>query len=158
MDKYSEWLDIIFTQDKDFRNAKKATAFFEYVGPNSFAGWHSPEDKQNNKMEVVLFDVHVEKIGLIKAKDFIQKFERLGIPKIVYEGNYNMSLVEDVKNNIYNLNEGVVVKGITKTKRKDIENIWMTKIKTNDWLHKLKGVHGEKKLLEELNNDETLMV
>ena len=69
-----------------------------------------------------------------------------------------MSLVENVRNNIYGLNEGVVVKGITKTKRKDIYNIFMVKIKTNNWLQRLKGVHGEEKLLEELNGDMDLFL
>ena len=140
IEKYSEGLNKIFHDDKDFRNAKKITTFFEFYGPNSFAGWHDPEDKLNNRMDVVLFDVDVYQKGFIRPKDFIEKFQHLGIPTIVYEGNYNMSLIEDVRNNVYGLNEGLVVKGTTKTKRKDVENVWMSKIKTLQWLQKVKGI------------------
>ena len=34
----------------------------------------------------------------------------------------------------------------------------MVKIKTNNWLQRLKGVHGEEKLLEELNGDMDLFL
>ncbi len=151
--KYSEGLCKIFKDDKQYKNYKKITVFFEYFGENSFAGWHDPNDKMN----VVLFDVDIFQKGLTKPKDFIKIYGHLGIPDIVYEGIYNQSLIQDVKNNIYNLNEGVVVKGTTKTKRKDIENVWMVKIKTQQWLDKLKNIHGDKKLLEELNGDITLL-
>ncbi len=157
-EKYSEGLDKIFTDDKELRNAKTITVFAEYFGPNSFAGWHDPKDKEDNKMEIVLFDVDVFQKGIIKPKDFIKKFEFLGIPKIIYEGMYNQSLIDDVRNGVYDLVEGVVVKGITKTKRKDIENVWMTKIKTITWLQKVKGIHGDAKLLEELNGDKSLLI
>lgn len=157
-EKYSEGLDKIFRQDKEFRNSKTITVFAEYFGPNSFAGWHDPKDKENNLMELILFDVDIFQKGLLKPKDFIKKFDHLGIPEIVYEGNYNQTLIDDVRNNVYGLDEGVVVKGTTKTKRKDVENVFMTKIKTIEWLKKVKGIHGEDKLLEELNGDKSLMI
>jgi hypothetical protein len=158
MKKYSAGLDKIFNEDKHFRNARTVTIFAEYFGPNSFAGWHDIKDKENDKMDLILFDVDVFQKGLVKAKDFIEKFEHLGIPKVVYKGIYNEQLIEDVRNNIFGLNEGVVVKGITLTKKKDVENVWMTKIKTNEWLQKVKSIHGDKKLLEELNGDQSLMI
>jgi len=34
----------------------------------------------------------------------------------------------------------------------------MTKIKTHEWLQKVKGIHGDAKLLEELNGDTSLMI
>lgn len=156
MDKYSEGLDKIFREDKDFRNAREVTVFFEYFGPNSFAGWHDINDKNNNKMDVILFDVDVFQKGLMIAKKFIEKFEHLHIPPVIYEGNYNQKLIDDVRNNVYNLNEGVVCKGYRKVKNNDI--VWMSKIKTINWLEKVKGKFGEKKLLEELNNDQLLYV
>ena len=63
-----------------------------------------------------------------------------------------MEFINDVRNNIYNLSEGVVCKGITKTK-KDGECIFMTKVKTNDWLNKVRQKMGDKALLDELNGD-----
>jgi len=158
MDKYSEGLDKIFREDKTFRNARHVTVFAEYFGPNSFAGWHDPKDKANNLMEIVLFDVDIFQKGIMKPKDFIKGFSHLGIPDIIYEGNYNQSLIDDVRNGVYNVEEGVVVKGTTKTKRKGVENVWMTKIKTHEWLQKVKGIHGDAKLLEELNGDTSLMI
>ena len=158
MEKYSEDLNRIFIDDKDFRNIDNIHIFFEFFGPNSFAGFHPIEDRINNKMNVVMFDIHVEKKGILKPKDFIEKFSCLDIPKIVYEGNFNNKLVEDVRNNVYNLNEGVVVKGTTKTKRKDIENVFLCKIKTIEWLQRLKGIKGDIELLKELNGDQSLMV
>ena len=155
MDKYATELDRIFRSNKQFRNSKKITSFAEFYGENSFAGWHDPEEKGN--MQLTLFDVDVQK-GYIKPRDFVKMFSHLGIPDIVFEGQYNKSLVEDVKNNVYELKEGVVVKGIMLTKRKGIENVFMTKIKTTEWLQKVKGIFGEDKLLEELNGDKSLMI
>ena len=158
MEKYSEDLNRIFIDNKDFRNIDNIHVFFEYFGENSFAGYHPIEDIKAGKMNVVMFDIHVEKKGILKPKDFIEKFSCLDIPKIVYDGNFNQKLVDDVRSNVYNLNEGVVVKGTTKTKRKDIENVFLCKIKTISWLQRLKGVRGEKELLKELNGDKSLMI
>jgi len=156
MNKYAIELDKIFRTNKQFRNSKKITAFAEFYGENSFAGWHDPKEK--GKMQLTLFDIDVYQKGIIKPRDFIKLFQYLGIPEIIFEGEYNKSLVENVKNNIYGLKEGVVVKGIVLTKRKNKENVWMVKIKTNEWLQKIKGIFGEEKLLKELNNDKTLMI
>ena len=155
MNKYSEGLDKIFRTNKYYRNAKKLTCFAEFYGENSFAGWHDPKEK--GKMQLTLFDIDVYQKGFLKPRDFIKQFQHLEIPDIIFEGQYNKKLVEDVKNNIYNLKEGVVVKGITLTKRKGVENVWMTKIKTDEWLQKVKGIFGEEKLLEEVNGDSTLI-
>lgn len=156
MKKYSSGLDKIFSEDKHFKNARNVTVFAEFFGPNSFAGWHSPDDRKNELMDLVLFDVDIFQKGFMKASDFIQYFEHLGIPKIVYQGYYDEQFVNDVRNNIFGLNEGVVVKGTTKTK-KGAEQIWMTKIKTNEWLQRVKDILGEKKLLEEVNGDKSLI-
>jgi len=157
-EKYAQQLDEIFRTDKDFQNAKKITVFCEYFGPNSFAGWHDPNDKKNNLMDLVLFDIDVYQKGIMPPREFIKKFEHLGIPEVVYQGMYDQSLIDDVKNNVYNLTEGVVVKGTMLTKKKGVENTWMVKIKTDAWLQKVREIHGTGKLLEELNGDESLMV
>jgi hypothetical protein len=153
-EKYAEGLDKIFREDKSLRNAKKVTVYAEYYGPNSFAGQHEPTDK----MDLVLFDVDVYQKGFVKPKEFIKLFSHLGIPKVIYKGLYTEELIMNVKNNIYDLSEGVVVKGVFLTKKKGVENVWMTKIKTNQWLNKIKEKLGEKGLLEELNGDATLLI
>ena len=155
MNKYSEELDRIFRTDKYYRHAKKITCYAEFYGEKSFAGYHDPIEKGN--MNLTLLDVDVYQKGFLKPKDFIKQFQKLGIPDIIFEGEYNKELVENVKNNIYNLKEGVVVKGIRLTKRKNIENVWMVKIKTNEWLRKIKGIYGEEYLLKELNGDKSMI-
>ena len=64
----------------------------------------------------MFFDVLVghKNRAFIKPRDFIKVFSSL-IPtsKVVYEGNLNEQFIQDVRNNIYNLKEGVVCKGLT---------------------------------------------
>ena len=55
----------------------------------------------------------------------------------------------------WGLKEGVICKGVRKTKGDEL--VWMTKIKTIEWLNKVKELYGEKGLLEELNNDKKLL-
>ena len=157
MEKYSEGLDKIFREDKDLRNAKKITVFCEYYGPNSFAGWHSEDDKKNDKMELTLIDVDVFQKGIMSPRDFIKKFNHLGIPRVIYQGMYNQQLIDDVRNNIYGLTEGVVIKGTILTKKKGVENTFMEKVKTKSWLDKVREIYGTGKLLEEVNGDESLI-
>jgi hypothetical protein len=76
----------------------------------------------------------------------------LNIPNIIYEGPYTIDLVNDVKNNTYNLSEGVVCKGLIKEKKEKSQS-WSTKVKTNEWIQKVKQLYGDKYLLEEFNND-----
>ena len=60
-------------------------------------------------------------------------------------------MIDDVRNNKFNLREGVVSKGVYKSKGKDV--VWSSKIKTNEWLQKVKIKFGEKSLLDEVNGD-----
>jgi len=74
------------------------------------------------------------------------KFEHLKIPEIIYEGNFNESFIQDVKDGKYDLEEGVVVKG-NLPHGKHPHNLWMAKVKTKTWLDKLKEeaeIHPER--------------
>lgn len=51
----------------------KVVVFTEYLGENSFSGFHKPEDKK----ELVLFDVHIIKKGLLSPQDFLKQFGHL---------------------------------------------------------------------------------
>jgi hypothetical protein len=102
-------------------------------------------------MDVVLFDIDQYKRGLIPAREFVDNFGHLHIPRIIYIGNMNQDFIERVKNNEFNLKEGVICKGIRRTKGRDL--VWMVKIKTSDWLDKLKGKFGEQELTKELNGE-----
>jgi len=145
MDKYSEDLDKIFREDKQFRNMRTMTVFMEYFGENSFAGFHEPSDEK----DVVIFDVMQFQKGWVKPKDFVNTFGHLHIPEIVYQGNLNMEFVNKVKEDYYKLDEGVVIKGIRKTKGQDI--VWIVKCKTNKWIQKVKGKYGQTAIDKEFN-------
>lgn len=143
MNKYSEDLAKIFTDDKDLKKSLKFVVFFEFFGEKSFAGYHEDDDNY----DVVLFDVNQDRKGIIEPKDFITKFGDLHIPEIVYEGDYNKEFVEAIQHNRfkdYKFDEGVVCKGSKLTKKGQQSNIWMCKIKTFEWLNKVKENIGQK--------------
>jgi hypothetical protein len=144
LNKYSEDLQrIVF---RKYPRVISFVSFAEFFGPNSFAGQHLSSDIK----DVCLFDISLYKKGIINPYEFQDTFGSLDIPKVIYEGEYNIEFINDIRNNIYNLSEGVVAKGIHKNE------IFMTKIKTNDWLKKVKIKMGDKALLDELNGDRIL--
>lgn len=149
LDKYGDDLTKVFK--KEYSNIESVVVFCEFVGDNSFAGKHLPEDKK----DVVLFDVNLYKKGFITPKNFTDNFGHLHTPKLLYKGEYTQDLIGDVRKNIWGLKEGVICKGVRKTKGDEL--VWMTKIKTIEWLDKIKELYGEKALLEELNNDKNLL-
>jgi hypothetical protein len=116
--------------------------FCEFLGENSFAGSH----QEGDVMDVVLFDVSKYNHGLISPYEFLEKFGHLDIPKVIYEGDYTEELVDQVRQNEWNLKEGLIVKGIH---RKDL---WMVKLKTLEWLRKVKEKFGEKYLMDEVKD------
>ncbi len=97
LNTYGDDLEKIFRKDKLFRNCQNVTVFNEYFGPNSFAGWHDPDDEK----EIVLFDISIYKKGIMSPRDFVKMFGHLKIPKIIYEGNFNESFIQDVKDGKY---------------------------------------------------------
>jgi hypothetical protein len=126
---------------KEFPNEREIYAFFEFFGPSSFAGSHvKGEPKQ-----LVLLD-----ILLAKREEFMlpQEFVKrcapiLPTPKVVYTGNLNDQLIQDVREGKYNLNEGMLCKG-TKASDQYHGKIWMAKIKTHDYFRRLKETFGQK--------------
>lgn len=150
LEKYSENLDKIF-RDK-YKKVENFVVFSEYVGPNSFAGRHEPDDT----MDIILFDVNQYKKGFISPWEFVDNFSSVGIPEIIYEGKLTDELIDNVKKDIFGLKEGVIIKGLSKTK-KDGEIVWRIKAKTIKWLNLIKERLGEKALIEELNNDKFLI-
>ena len=117
---------------KIFRSQKwtGATCFFEFYGPNSFAGFHEQEEHT-----VTLFDVNVYKKGFLPPSDFIKCFGHLDIPAVLYRGSVNPEFVKSVEeSNLKGMTfEGVVCKATKKKK------IVMFKIKSKAWLNKLKN-------------------
>lgn len=143
INKYGEDLSKIF-YDK-YPKIDKIVVFGEYSGENSFAGRHIATDKK----DIVIFDISLHKFGFILPNIFIEQFGHLDIPKVIYEGPFSKELIQKVKNNQFNLKEGIIAKGIIKNKNNKDEG-WVTKVKTNEWLQKVKSLFGEKEYLENL--------
>jgi len=150
LEKYGEDLPRVFVNK--YKKVENFVVFGEYVGENSFAGWHDP----NDKMDIILFDVNQYKKGFISPYEFLDNFGHLSIPSVIYQGKYTQELIDNVRKNVFNLKEGLITKGITYTK-KEGEAIWQVKVKTNDWLKKVKEKLGDKALADELNGDKSLI-
>lgn len=124
----------------------RAVCFFEFWGPNSFAGNHVAEEH-----EVTLIDVAYHTGVLVNPKEYVELFEEVGIPELLYKGKVNHNLIRDVeKSKLRGMTfEGVVCKGyIHGSKcRKPVR----FKIKSEAWLHKLRHHCGDNsKLFEQL--------
>lgn len=126
-EKYEEPLSRILV---DKFKQDKVVVFTEYLGENSFAGYHEDEDKK----ELKLFDVHIIKKGLLSPKDFVRTFGHLDFSaELLYEGKFNKEYINKIRlTNDGSLKEGVVVKGGKG------HGLWLSKIKTLDYLEKLK--------------------
>jgi len=150
LNKYSDDIERVFR--KKYRSVDTFVVFGEFFGKNSFAGRHTNEAK-----DVVIFDIHQYKRGIISPYEFVEDFGHLHIPDVIYKGPYTMDFVQTIRDNQHNLKEGVIVKGVLKTKNQKDE-VWMVKVKTKEWLKRVKELHGERALLEELNGDRRLLV
>jgi hypothetical protein len=138
MRSYAEGIERVCRDNKDYRSVQEIVAFCEFFGPSSFAGLHDP----NEPKTLVLFDLNVHKRGFVLPRNFIKDFGHLGVPDVVFEGNFGPQLVDAVKSGKINVScEGVVCKGILHGKRKsDQHGLWMAKIKTRNWIEKLRNL------------------
>lgn len=135
-------LETIF--NKKFSNEREIIVFGEFFGPSSFAGIHL----ENEPKKFVMFDIligHKDRKFLL-PQEFIKMFNGVvEIPRIIYKGNLNEKLIEDVRNNQYDVFEGVICKG-TERSGAFRGNVWMAKIKTQKYFDKLKQTFGEEGL------------
>lgn len=136
-EKYADKLSEIF-RTKEYRNIQSFVCFLEFVGKKSAFGQH---DFENDKFDIVLFDIDCYKKGKIPPKQFIKDFEKVGIPSLVYQGNLSHEFIERVKTNEFNLSEGVICKGKVENKK---DQLLYCKIKTNDWFERLRSSDTEK--------------
>ena len=143
LEKYGDDIDSIFR--KKYTTSQSIVVFGEFFGENSFAGQHLESDKK----DIILFDVSPYKRGLIHPQEFIDNFGHLDTPRLIFNDIFDGEFVKSIQLNEYNLREGVICKGVNKTKGNDI--ILMTKIKTNQWLSSVKSLYGEKSYLDEFN-------
>lgn len=131
-------------EGKNFNNLQRMTAFAEFYGENSFAGTHVESDEKFLK----LFDVFMFKKGFLPPKDFVDTFSGFEhAAKVVYSGNLNVPFIEAVRANAVAgepLFEGVICKGVSKKIKSPYHgDLWMTKIKTTEYLNRLKNVFQE---------------
>lgn len=135
LNKYGEDLSKIFVDR--YKKVDSFVVFCEFLGKNSFAGSHLKDDEK----DVVLFDVNGYKMGLISPYEFVENFGNLHIPKVIHNGKISKNLIDSIRNNNFGLSEGVIVKGVNG------KDVWMTKIKTKDWINRIKSKFNENELL-----------
>ena len=114
------------------KNYRKATIFCEYLGDNSFAGTHFPEDKKR----LVLFDVTFNGM-LLPPREFLDMFRDAPYRAHCYgTDTYNQNLINSVKEGKLTSGEGVICKGY-----KQKGGIWMAKIKTDAYIKRLQEMY-----------------
>ena len=129
---------------RHYPNVREIIVFGEFYGPNSFAGVHDEKDDQ----KVTVFDILIghKNREFVKPKQLIKEFGTIiELPQVIYEGKLNEEFITDIRNNVYNLNEGVIVKG-TITSGAYRGKMWQCKIKTLNYLEKIKAKYGEEAL------------
>jgi len=128
----------------DAKLGTKTVVFGEFYGDGTFAGNHYKlTDEQKKNRKIIIFDVWKDNYGFIGPKQFRQLLEGVvPIPEVVFEGKYTGKLVEDVRNGKYKdkgVEEGVILKA-----GKGGEDIEYAKVKTTEYLEKLKQTFGNK--------------
>lgn len=140
---YEENITKVFEKQR----CQRVIAFFEFYGPNSFAGFHVEEPHI-----VTLIDVNPFKRGITNPDEFIDLYGHLGIPTLVFKGNFNKEIEQQIKSaSLQHITfEGVVCKIKSKHKQQHPN---MFKVKTQQWLSRLRQFCDENK---NLNYDELL--
>ena len=126
--KYEKDLSDIFRKER----FERVICFFEFWGPNSFAGTHIQEPH-----DVTLFDVNPHKKGILDPAAYLKLFGHLDICKLLYRGNCNSEFVELVRSGQLG---GMTFEGVV-CKAKNPKNTPMPimfKVKNRAWVEKLK--------------------
>jgi hypothetical protein len=127
---------------KEYRGVTELVAFCEFFGPGTFSGIHVEDEPRR----LVLFDVWMPGRGFVPPKDFIAHFGHLPLAKVIYEGPFTRSFIEDVQAGKYPVAEGVVAKGLhvhRQRKGKTEQQVWMAKVKRRTWLEELARRAGQ---------------
>ena len=117
---------------------EKATAYFEFHGPGSFAGNHDEtEDHQ-----VSLIDVAVHRKGLLLPRDFVKLFDGVvPMASLLHVGNFTHDIKAQVEAGTFPgmTFEGVVAKGAYVSPGRPL----MFKRKNQAWLDRLRAHCGD---------------
>jgi len=138
LDKYGDDLHDVFKRMR----VERVTAFFEFWGPNSFAGNHEESDEQT----VTLLDVIPYKQGMLEPAKFLRQFGHLDLPALLHQGNVTQAMVQQIKTGTLPgmTFEGVVCKGHYERK---LGRPVMFKIKNSAWIDKLRAFCGNNETL-----------
>ena len=133
-----------------FQGIEDISFYFEWWGPNSFAGKHDFGDYINGKVELYLIDIFLKKKGYMEPKTYYELFKDTNIkmPELIYTGPLTAEIIEKVQNNDWTsenpefptVKEGVVFKRSTMMKGQRRPSV---KVKTNWWLNKLHSTYPE---------------
>lgn len=119
---------------------EKVTCFFEFWGPNSFAGLHEPQDKK----VVTLLDLDIYKRGQIDPRDFQDLFNHPDIGAALPIGErWNHEYQKQVTLGVY---DGQTAEGIVGKvpSHKRWQPPYMFKWKTLAWIERVKAKYGPK--------------
>lgn len=99
--KYNDALTQVFRK----MQLQEVLCFFEFWGPNSFAGRH-----QRETHDVTLIDISIHKKGILLPRDFIRLCDGNSInrPRLVHYG-FASEILEQVKSGTL---EGVTFEGV----------------------------------------------
>lgn len=127
-------LEHYINYNENFQHVNELILFTEWFGPNSFAGEHNPTDT----MDTYLFDAQVDG-RMLPPEEFLYLFQDCPLPKpkVIYRGKYSGQLVEDIRKGKFPVKEGAVIKGFAD------DQVYMAKVKTNDYMEKLKIRFGD---------------
>jgi hypothetical protein len=141
LNTYGDELHVRFSRAKFSR----AMAFYEYTGPNSFAGSH-PDPVED--MSVTLFDIAVHQKGLLPPDRLLEITSGLSVSRLLYKGKIDDELIALIRaGELPGITfEGVVGKGPFFQKEGGPIQF---KIKTQAWLNKLRNYCGDDDVLFE---------
>lgn len=130
--QYEQRVHDIFKKNK----WQEGTLFFEFHGPNSFAGFHDESDD----FKVSLIDAHIRKIGFLPPKEYLKAFEdNVEMSQFLMIAKFNKTLLEKIKNGTL---EGVTLEGVIgKTVARN--TIVRCKVKSKAWIDRLKNKCGD---------------
>lgn len=144
LETFGDSIPKILKDNKEYRGVDRIIAFCEYFGPSSLGMWHD-WDELHNIGELRLIDINVHKRGFVLPRQFVNDFGHLDqCAEVVYEGNFNKQLIEDVWNGEYPVREGIVAKGVLPNQKGRPEHgLWMAKCKTAWWFEEIKRRYKE---------------
>jgi hypothetical protein len=126
---FEQWASVL----EDIARQQKwpnFTAFFEFWGINSFAGFHDPNDIKH----LTLIDVHVYKMGLLSPEVFLDLYGHLKIAKFLGTNKLSIDLLEEIR---FARLEGISFEGVI-GKAGASHQRTMFKAKTQAWIDRIR--------------------